>query len=217
MRIVDLTGTIEQGMWDYGDPIPAAQIWQVATIQSTGWEAHAFTLSTITGTYIESAAHMIPGSPTIDQIAPERFITLAAVLQVPDKKALEHITVRELRTAAPAALRPGMGILVSCGWDRHWNRPDFVRGSPHFEEEAMDWIVSQQPSLLGIDVPCSEDPDPKRFVDLNTRLFRSGALLLSPLVNLRELDRPVVKLTALPLKIKGICGTPCRALAELGP
>lgn len=215
MTVVDLTGIIESGMWEYGDPIPPAQIWRVATIEKIGWEAHAFTLSTLTGTYIETAAHVIPGSPTIDQIPPERFITEAAVMQVPEKGALEHITVQELRAAAPPTMCPGMAILVSTGWDRHWYTPGFVQQSPHFEEEAMDWIVSQQPSLVGMDVPCSEDPDPERFVDLNTRLFRSGALLLSPLVNLRELDSPVVNLIALPLKIKGICGTPCRALAVL--
>lgn len=215
MRVVDLTGTIEQGMWDYGDPVPPAQIWQVATIEGTGWEAHALTLSTLTGTYIESAAHMIPGSPTIDQIPLERFITPAAVLQVGEKAALEHITVQELRTAAPPALVPGMGILVSTGWDKRWNQPDFVCGSPHLEEEAMDWIVSQQPSLVGTDLPCFEDPDPVRFVDLNSRLFLCGALLLGPLVNLRQIRRPVVNLVALPLKIKGVCGTPCRAIAVL--
>jgi arylformamidase len=213
MRVIDLTGTIEPGMWGYGDPIPDVEVWQVATIDTTGWDAHAFTLATITGTYIESAAHMIKGGPTIDQIPPERFIVEAAVLHVPQKSALEHISAEELQAAAAPGLVPGMGILVSTGWDAKWNAPEFVYGSPHFEEAAMDWIVMQQPSLVGMDLPCSEDPDPARFVDLNTRLFQSGALLLSPLVNVQRIGRPFVRLIALPLKIRGVCGTPCRALA----
>lgn len=213
MRVIDLTGVIEPGMWGYGDPIPPVDVRQVATIQTTGWEAHAFTLATIVGTYIESAAHVIKGAPRIDQIPVERFVVEASVLRVPPKSALEHITAEELQAATPRGFSAGMGIIVVTGWDVKWNAPDFVMGSPHFEESAMDWIVAQRPSLLGLDVPCSEDPDPARAVDLNTRLFRSGALLLAPLVNLIAVRRPVIQLIALPLKIKGVCGTPCRAIA----
>lgn len=213
MRVVDLTGTIEPGMWGYGPPIPAVDVRQVASIETTGWDAHAFSLATITGTYIESAAHLIKGAPTIDQIPPERFVLEAAVLRVPHKSALEHISLAELQAAAPPGMVPGMGIIVATGWDAKWHAPEFVSGSPHFEEVAMDWVVSWQPALLGVDIPCSEDPDPAGFVELNTRLFRSGALLLAPLVNLQAIRRPFIRLIALPLKIRGVCGTPCRVLA----
>lgn len=210
MRVIDLTGTIEPDMWSYGPPIPEVTVTQVARIGVQGWDAHAFQLATIVGTYLETAAHLIPGAPTIDQIAPERFIVDAAVLRVPPKQAREHITVADLE-AADVELRPGMALLVATGWDRRWNEPDYVVGSPHFTPDAMDWIVERRPSILGLDVPCSEDPvEPE---DLNSALFRTGALLLAPLVNLGAIARPYIRLLALPLKIKGVCGTPCRALA----
>jgi hypothetical protein len=52
----------------------------------------------------------------------------------------------------------------------------------------MDWIIERRPAILGLDVPCSEDPiEPE---DLNTGLFCTGALLLAPLVNLGAIRQP---------------------------
>ena len=43
--------------------------------------------------------------------------------------------------------------------------------------------------------------------------FRSDALLLAPLVNLAQVPVPRVNLVVLPLRIRGACASPCRAIA----
>ena len=210
MRLIDLTGTLEAGMWHYPN-IPEVGIEQVRSIEADGAEAHSFRLATISGTYLETAAHLFRGRPTIDQVEPERFITDAVVIQLADMSAGETISVDEFqRAAASAEIRPQDALLFSTGWDRMWNAPNYVIDSPHLSLEAMRWIVSHEVSILGGDVPCFDNP--RGGAGVNNVLFNSGALILAPLVNLRQVAGPRVRLMAFPLKIRGVCGAPCRVV-----
>ncbi len=213
MKLIDLTGTIEPGMWHYPH-IPPVEVEMVTSIAEHGSEAHRFTLATISGTYLETAAHLYPGRPTIDQVSPERFIREAVVLHMP-KSAAEAITPQDLeRAARDLTIKPGDAILMHTGWDRMWNAPNFVEDSPYLTMEAMHWIVAHSPSILGGDVPCFDNP--RDGVGVNRVLFRDETLILAPLVNLEAVTQPRVRLMVFPLKIKGVCGTPCRALVEVG-
>lgn len=215
MALIDLSGTLEPGMWHYAG-IPPVEIEQVTSIEADGSEAHSFRLSTISGTYLETAAHHFHGRPTIDQVPPERFICDAVILRVAEKGPAEAVTVEDLqRAAGDVEIRSGDALLIATGWDRMWNAPNFVDDSPYLTMEAMRWIVSHGISILGGDMPCFDNP--RTGVGVNNVLFESGALILAPLVNLKAVTQPRVKLMAFPLKIKGVCGAPCRVLVEENP
>lgn len=214
-RVVDLTGTLAPGMWSYRPIVPdvpmfAQRRW--ATIEERGWEADAFELASLTGTYLETAKHLYPDAISLDQVPPERLLVDAAVVRVA-KGPREHIGVADLEAAAPD-LRPGDALLVATGWDRYWWEAErFVLECPHFERATMEWIVGRGVAILGGDVPCFDDPDPAGAQGVNTPLLESGALILAPLVNLGELLQDRVRLIVLPLKVRGACGAPCRAIA----
>jgi len=36
MKIIDITGTIEEGMWSYGPPLPEVEIKEVSTLDKEG-------------------------------------------------------------------------------------------------------------------------------------------------------------------------------------
>jgi kynurenine formamidase len=84
--------------------------------------------------------------------------------------------------------------------------------SPHFDLPAMEWIVARGVSILGGDMPCFDDPQPGGGQGVNLPLLKSGALILAPLVGLREIARARAKLVVLPIKLRGACGAPCRAI-----
>jgi kynurenine formamidase len=215
MTFIDLTGTIETGMWHYA-PIPPVEIEPLTSIEADGTEAHGFRLATITGTYLETAAHHFHGQPTIDEIPPERFICEAVIVRLTEKQAATPITEDELQhAAADIAIREGEAMLLNTGWARMWNAPNYVDDSPYLTMDAMRWIVSHRISILGGDMPCFDNP--RGGVGVNNVLFESGALILAPLVNLNAVPQGHVgvKLMAFPLKIKGVCGTPCRAIVEI--
>jgi kynurenine formamidase len=210
MAILDITGVIEAGMWAYGPPVTAPTIEAIATLDSpVGWEAHRLTLCTLSGTYLEAAAHLLPGGETITQVEPERLVRPATVLQLPDCPPGYTIQPEDL-AAAGETPRRGDAVLVASGWDRMWNQPRYVEDSPHFSPAAMDWLVGSGAAIIGGDMPCFDNP--AQPAGVNFTLFRAGCLILAPLVNLRRAEAKQLLLVALPLKIKGVCGTPCRAI-----
>ena len=210
MNIIDLTGMIEEDMWHYPPPVTPPVIESIASLDGpAGWDAHQMTLCTLTGTYLEAAAHLLSGGETIADVAPERLIRPASILQLADCPPGYAITAGDL---AKTGVRPQAGdaVLVATGWDRMWNQPRYVVDSPYFAPEAMRWLVDSGASIIGGDMPCFDNPaDPQ---GVNVVLFRAGCLILAPLIHLRQAPPGRPWLIALPLKVKGVCGTPCRAL-----
>ena len=214
-RYLDITGTLAPGMWSYEATMPGVPPFEQrrwATIEANGWENDWFAMPTLAGTYLETAKHLIVGAPSIDQVPPERLFVPASIAVIP-KQDLEHITVDDLERSV-VDLDPGNALLVSTGWDRYWwdDGTIFVGHSPHFELDAMQWIVDRGVSILGGDVPCFDDPRSEEGQSVNTPLFGSGALILAPLVNLGHWRSSRAHLTVLPVPLKDSCGAPCRAI-----
>ena len=57
MKIIDITGTIEEGMWSYGPPLPEVEIKEVSTLDKEGESNFSLLLGSISGTYLETGAH----------------------------------------------------------------------------------------------------------------------------------------------------------------
>ena len=218
-RTIDVTGTLAPDMWSYKPSVPDIPPFEQrrwARIEERGWEADWFAMPTLAGTYLETAKHLVADQPSIDEVPADRLFVDATVAKIP-KGSREHITAADLETAA-AGMRPGEALIVATGWDRHWwdDGRIFVLESPHFDLEAMRWIVDRRVSILAGDIPCFDDPDAGGGQNVNALLFGSGALILAPLVNLAAITQPRVRLTVLPLKLKGACGAPCRAIVTEG-
>ncbi|MCX7918354.1 MAG: cyclase family protein [bacterium] len=212
MAWIDITGPIQEGMWNYGPHLPEITIKKIEAIEQGKHDIYAFCLTSLTATYLETAAHYFKGERSIDQLHPEDFILDANIIKLKPKGFQEAILVEELRPYTEK-IKPNSALLISTGWEDKWNNPDFVIGSPYFTPEAMQWVVDRKISLLGADIPCYDNQ--KNSVRVNSLLFKSGALILAPLVNLKNIPKDSAKLYAFPLKIVGVCATPCRALLEL--
>ena len=216
MKIIEISGRIENGMWDYGEPFPKASIEEIAKIEKDGFCAHKFTFSILTGTYLETGAHLLPGVRMLDEVKIEEMVREAVVIKVPMKNEGEHVTREDLEENSPL-IKENDALLVCTGWDRMWNKENFVKGSPHFTSEAMDWLISKKITLLGGDVPCYDDPkDPEdsKNLPLLRRYYETGGLILAPVVNLGKVTASRVKLMVFPLPVKGVCAAPCRAILE---
>lgn len=191
--------------------IPPFEQQRFATIEERGWEADWFAMPTLAGTYLETAKHLIVGAPSIDQIPLERCFVDATIARIP-KDAREHITVADLEATA-SSLTPGDALLVQTGWERHRdNSGIFVLQSPHFDLDAMQWIVDRGASILGGDMPCFDDPVGEESQGVNMVLFGAGAMILAPLVNLGTTQASRGRLTVLPIPLVDSCGAPCRAI-----
>src|SRR4051794_35449912 len=142
---IDVTGTFGPGMWTYAPGIPDVpeyKQWRWAEVADRGWEADAVTLPTLCGTYFETSKHLFADDAPIDELPLDRCFVPATISRVP-KGAREHITAAELERAAPG-MQKGDALIVATGWSdgRWWDTSgEFVMESPHFDLEAMHWIV----------------------------------------------------------------------------
>lgn len=210
MQIIDITGMIEEGMWSYDPPITPPTIEKISSLDSAiGWEAHRLIFYTLTGTYLEVSAHLIPGGETIDQLMPRELICSASIFLLQRCGGGHAITVSELKDTGIQP-KPKSAALIATGWDEMWNNPRFIVDSPYMTTEAMEWVISTGVSIIGADIPCFENRT--RPEGVNRLLFSANCRILGPLVNLRRVKSSNLILVALPLKIRGVSGAPCRAI-----
>jgi len=221
-RVIDLSGPFYSGMWSYnmldglGVSLPEFAVHTVATREQQGFEAFSVSLSTVTGTYIETGAHLLSGMPNLSDLDPASFVRPAVVCHLEPKGPEDLIHRSELESNCPP-VEKGDALLIDCGWGEQWRSPDFVTGSPAFHLDCLDWLLALPMSILGVDVPCIETarsrPDGSEEAgNMLVPLFQRGMLLLAPLVNLSDIRSPRGELLALPLHIESVSGAPCRAL-----
>ncbi len=212
MRIVDITGWIHNGMWQYCDSYPGARITECEKPPFIPADKECycqnFEIGGQSGTYIETAAHVdATATPVVDIPLDELFMDVA-IIKVPPKGPLEKVTLSDLEAAEPD-IRKGDGVIIATGWDRKWRDEDFVEASPYMSRQAADWLFDKEIKLLGSDLPRFDNINAKEFPW--ERLWRDAKFLLAPVANLDSVRRKRAKLCAFPIKVEGAMGTPCRA------
>jgi kynurenine formamidase len=86
--------------------------------------------------------------------------------------------------------------------------------------EGAQWLAEKKPKAVGCDFPQdyviremeNREPEIDEFVVHHIFLTR-GILNIEYLTNLKSIKRKRVKFMAIPLKLKGVEGSPVRALA----
>lgn len=221
-KVTDLSGPLYDGMWSYnvlstlGVGLPDFHKEKLAAIPNHGFEAFGYAMSSISGTYIENAGHMLEGIPPLNDLDIMAFVRPAVVCHVPRKDVDEVIHGAELAANCPP-VRPGDALLIDCGWGTRWETPQYVLHGPGYHRDCLPWFLEHPFSILGVDVPCIETarsrPDGTEAAgNMLLPLFEKGILLLAPLVNLDRIQTSRGELIALPLNIRGVSGTPCRAI-----
>jgi len=218
MPYIDLTGTIENGMWEYGDPYPKVEITQVCSLDDCASyaeykvNAHKISFSSSSATYVQTSAEMFDGRMTIDNIPLERLILPATVLRI-QKGPRGVISVKDIERA-DTGIQKGEAVVVATGWEKYWNKQNFVCDSPHFTPESMHFLLDKGISLLAGDMPLYDDY--YKPTGLIRDLFENDVIVVAPLVNLDRITGTRIALFALPLKVKGVSGCPCRVIAHEG-
>lgn len=225
MKITDITGTLKNGMWSYGEPFPEYRMKplpEVPWVKNRVWCEIFEGLNSQCGTYLETPAHFFGYSESymLSDVPVERLIDMPAeiiMLNLPQCGGQRHrITLSELEAALDGRdIRPGGAIIVGCGWGNRWFSEDYLTKSPYFSREAMEKLISLKPFLLGSDLPRWDSLEaPEGFWE---EFYRADILMLAPTVNLESLDTGKTHLlTVLPLKAEGTCCAPCRAIIKEG-
>jgi arylformamidase len=216
-RIVDLSMPIEDHFrWPVersqkGD-FEAGDVYQITRL---GWAVHGFT-------HVDAPRHMVAGGDTTSEIALERMIGAAALLDLTGIAAEAEITAQVIAAAGGHLEAGDIAVIKTCWETVHSPRtPEFWTESPYLSAEACRWLLERGIKALGVDFP--QDYPIRGLLDgrqapiaefvSHDILLRNGVILIEYLTNLGALAGPRTTLIALPLKIPESDGAPARVIA----
>ena len=183
--------------------------------QSTAYRisAHAYT-------HLDAPLHMAgPEAKPITDYPVDYFIGEASLRDVPRGKN-EPISGKDLERAGKHC-QDGDIVFIRTGWlERMWGKEGFD-DSPYLTEDAAEWIVGLKARIAGYDFVedyivrdlIQKDPVPTEAFRVHLILLRNGVLNLEYANNLSKIEVPRFQVFALPIKLQGLDGAPCRPVA----
>jgi kynurenine formamidase len=205
-RIVDLTLTLRPGM-------RGVELRPARSIAEHGWNALTLCLYSHAGTHVDAPRHFDDAGAALESLPLEKCVGPARVLD------LRPVAPRQLLT--PGHLAPwadGIGegdrLLLLTGWSERADAPEYRSGLPRVSLGLAEWLVARRIALLGVEPPSVADvANREELTAVHRTLLDAGVVIVEGLANLDRLSREVVTFIALPLKVEGGDGSPCRAIA----
>lgn len=184
------------------------------TIADHGWNARTLHLYSHTGTHMDSQVHFEAGPQTIDQISLNDCVGKAWLIPLDNVPPKAPITVADLG-ALKNRIAAGDALLLRTGWSRHVGDPDYYRDNfPPISEELARWMVKTGIRMVGVEPPSVADVNDLPAVTLIHEILLGGhVIIVEGLTNLDKITGPQCLFGALPIKVAGGDGAPCRAFA----
>lgn len=168
------------------------------------------TMSSHMGTHIEFPYHhWREGSDAADYPL-ENLIGDAAVLDFSHKKNGEAITLEEVKAHA-SRIKEGNMIFIRTDMDKLFGTERWAE-QPYLKEEAMDWLISLKPTVIGTDAAGFEVPGTD-YQPNHMKMFKHNIAMVESATNLGAIGEKHVTVFILPLPIEGIDACPVRIIA----
>jgi arylformamidase len=167
-------------------------------------------MSSHMGTHIEFPFHHKKDGLNAGNFPLDHLIAEATVMDFSHKKTDEWITLADVKQYKDK-LKKGDMIFFFTGRDKNW-RNDKWNEEVHLQEEAMDWLLTFDPVVVGTDETSFEVPGTEHQPN-HSKLFEKGAGMIESACNLDKIKDDRVLVMILPLPIQGLDACPVRILA----
>ena len=217
-RLIDLSHPIYDGLVTYpGLPAPVIEdhLSREASKEKyapgTEFSIGRITMVGNTGTYMDSPFHRYADGADLAGIDLARVVDIPGIVvrvgqdepRAIDRARLGDIDVR------------GKAVLIHTGWDRNWATDAYGSGHPFITPDAVEWLASQQPALVGIDSLNIDDAPADGTRPAHTGLLAAGIPIVEHLTHLEELPLTGFRFTAAPSPVQGFGTWPVRAYATI--
>jgi kynurenine formamidase len=186
------------------------------------------------GTHLDAPIHFFDKRQTVEQIPVERLIGPGACVDVSHKCTADRdyqVSVEDFQkweSDHKSSLEDRI-VLIRTGFARHWPDRETYLGTtergkaavaklhfPGLDPSAADWLVARRHiRMAGIDT-ASIDHGQTRTFPTHQRLFRDNVPALENVADMSKLPPNNFTVIALPMKIGGGSGAPCRIVANIG-
>lgn len=210
-RIIDLSYPISDEMLVYpGTERPTFQ-W-VGRLNSEGYNLTRMTMLVHTGTHVDSPNHYWDGGQWIDEISLDHFFGPAKLFRFSQKPNNQEVTLTDVLQSG-FDMNEGDIFVFATGIEDFAETRDYNFLYPYPSEDLVEWLIHKRVKAFMTDAT-SVDPVSEKESRRHKKLFHAGIPIVENLRNLTEL--PTEKhflISAMPLKLSGREGSPCRAIA----
>jgi len=227
-QVVDLSYAVNDHLpaWP-GDDRPFVATAK-ATFEKDGYFTRSFCSLEHYGTHMDAPAHFIEGQATVDQIAAQRLIGPAVVVDI-ERKVAGDADYRLTRTDLQAWERrwgripEGAIVLARTGWAARWpdarryrnTDPAGLMHFPGFAVDAAEFLTKERKiSGVGIDT-LSVDFGPSKNFEVHRLTHAAGLYHLENLASMEKIPPKGAFLVAAPIKLEGGSGGAVRVFAIL--
>ena len=224
-RIVDLSHPIQDGMVTYPG-IPAPVIGAHLTFDESAAHYAAgteFSIGTIsmaanTGTYLDTPAHRYRDGEDLAGMSLERMVDLDGVVVRARQRSSaggRAIEESDLISALDGVQLAGRAILIETGHSDQWGTPGYFVDHPYLTDDAVEFLVSAKPSLVGIDSLNIDSTHTGRR-PAHSWLLAARIPVVEHMTGLDQLPDSGFRFTAAPPAVQGMGTFPVRAFAVVG-
>ena len=180
-------------------------------------------ITTHIGTHIDAPSHMLENTWSIDEVPLENIVKKGKIIPLTDIKPGGMVT-------ADAILKAGVEFdetvipILHTGWtEKTWGTPEFWDNTVYMHKDAAELIAERNVSAVAIDF-FPEFPFWRNDVERpegqppghNHKIFLSQETILIQMVtNIGAVGDEDFILSAVPLRLKGLDGSPARVFAMI--
>ncbi|MCO5066756.1 MAG: cyclase family protein [Rhizobiaceae bacterium] len=141
--------------WPY---FPDVKIERIHYMAKSGVLSQMITTSMPNTTHIDAPAHVVQGTPFINEVPLPHFFGTGIVVSIP-KETWEPITYDDLEKAAGKHVRSGNVVIVNTGWHKLYDdNEDYFCYAPGFVSSAADWFIEKKVKVVGHDTQANDHP-----------------------------------------------------------
>lgn len=216
--IVDLSVPVRSGT---SLPPPAQRETVIEQYTRDGkehWQGSFLSTTTHVGSHVDSPLHVVAGAAPIGEIALDKTIGQAVLLDLRPVEANEAIDASKLEPHLDAVRPNDIAVLRTDWTDRAWDTEEYWTHSPYLTEDGARAIAERHPKAIVVDF---FEEYVARFVDFSADDFVVHLVLLKEhdiaivenATNLGALTTSRFQLFAAPMKIMDAEGGPARIFA----
>lgn len=211
MKVLDLSCTYETGqIAGHPERHPWVELAPMGRIETVGFNTSSLLLGSHTGTHMDAPRHFFADGASIDAIDPELCCGPVTIVDFRHFKAGSCVRLEDVK-----ALTITRRMLFVFGWDQHYGTKQYQKDWPYFSLKAAQYLADRGMRLMVLDTispDCAAKGNDRDF-QVHKTLFPKGVTFVELIVNTKEIDfSAVYQLCALPLKLQGLDGSPCRVV-----
>jgi arylformamidase len=213
IKIIDLSYTLRTDMLVYpGNERPVFQ-W-LARVNSEGYNLTRLTMITHTGTHVDAPKHFLDDVACIDEVPLEKLFGKACIFKYNKELSGQVITLEEIESSG-FKIKEGDIFVLETGIEKYAETKKYNEIFPVPSKEVVDWLVSKRIRAYMTDAT-AVDPFGSKDSQNHHLLLGAGIPIVENLKDLHNIpEGKDFWISALPLKLKGRDGAPCRAIAIL--